>query len=151
MSSSRMSRSAWGLIAPFALLLSLFATTGCDKGEAAPGDGGDADVSDADGDADGRDDGEAGPDPLQCDPRSAPLALDEAPPEGESVAGRITAAEELIDSEVPMAQVGLSWKLANHEAAFVVQGNEVRVGYDMYGGSLLDADDAAQHGCAPGD
>jgi hypothetical protein len=56
------------------------------------------------------------------------------------VAGKVSSAGELIGGEIPTAQPGKAWKLANHAAAFVIQGNEAHVGYTMYGGSLLDAD-----------
>ncbi|MBI5487949.1 MAG: CehA/McbA family metallohydrolase [Deltaproteobacteria bacterium] len=137
MSSHPSSRSAWSRAALFAFLPLALSAAACDDGNAEPADAADADSS---AEADDSAEADAGPDPFQCEPRATPLALDEIPSEGEAVAGHVTAEAELLGSEVPMAQAGVAWKLANHDVAFVVQGNEVRVGYDMYGGSLLDAD-----------
>jgi hypothetical protein len=91
---------------------------------------------------------DAGPDPLACEPRATPLPLDEAPAAGEAVAGRVTAAVELPGGELGLTQPGLSWKLANRDVQFVIEGNEAHVGYNLYGGSLMDAD--LQRDGAPG-
>jgi hypothetical protein len=112
----------------------VFLVPACEKGAAPDDDSGDA------GDADAADDADAGPDPLQCEPRTAPLPLDAAPPVGEATAGAVTAEAELIGGELVMAQAGGAWKIANSEVAFVLQGSEVHTGYNQYGGSLIDAD-----------
>ncbi len=83
---------------------------------------------------------DAGPDPLACEPRATPLPLDEVPAVGAAVAGRVTAADELPGGELGLTQPGLAWKLANRDVVFVLEGNEAHVGYNLYGGSLMDAD-----------
>jgi hypothetical protein len=139
---SRMSggtRLGWWLA-----LLAVAALTACGDDATENDAGDDADTGDV------LDDGaetDVGPDPLECAPRATPLPLDERPAAGESVAGAVTRASELLTGEAAFGRVGNAFKLANHEVAFIVQGASDRpAGYDMYGGSLIDA--APQEGGA---
>ncbi len=84
-------------------------------------------------------------DPFVCTGASTALPLDEALDGTHARAGVITRAREVIGGEAAYSQVG-HFKLYNDRVRFVVQGatsptGPMRpVGYDLYGGNVIDAD-----------
>jgi hypothetical protein len=52
----------------------------------------------------------------------------------------VTQASELVGGEGAYAQVDRAFVLVNDRVRFALQGPGVAVGYDLYGGNLIDAD-----------
>lgn len=95
-------------------------------------------------------------DPYACAPASGPLALDEPLDATQTRAGIVRNTNELIGGEGASGRVG-HLRIYNNRVRFIVQGRaEPRgdaraVGYDLYGGNLIDADRVRPRGTPGGD
>src|SRR5205823_6266041 len=80
-----------------------------------------------------------------CTAAPGRLSLSEPLDATQTRAGRIEHADELIGGEGAYGQIG-HYKLYNQNVRFIVQGvvdthgPQRPVGYDLYGGNLIDAD-----------
>lgn len=95
-------------------------------------------------------------DPWACPSSAARPPLDEALDASQSRAGEVRAASELLGGEAAAGRVG-HFKLYSQRARFIIQGRvdpaarRRAVGYDLYGGNLIDADRARPRGQPGGD
>lgn len=95
-------------------------------------------------------------DPWACAPASSEPPLDEPLDATQSRAGEVRFERELLGGEAAAGRVG-HFKLYNQRAGFIIQGRvdpaarRRAVGYDLYGGNLIDADRARPREQAGGD